>query len=186
MSAPRSLNQDYLAGFAPITITLRDGRRVVLRAISPDDREAFLAAFNRLSSDARISRFMAPLKELPGKMLEHAVHPAPGREVALVVIADEGSCNAIVAAARYYVEPGDTTCEFAITVADDWHRVGLASRLMKELIEMARAQGLKRMEGFVLAKNTPMLKLARRLGFEVGSSIEGPTVKLVRLDLDSG
>jgi hypothetical protein len=41
------------------------------------------------------------------------------------------------------------------------------------------------MEGFVLATNKPMLNLARRLGFEVGSSTEGPTVKLVQLDLDS-
>jgi L-amino acid N-acyltransferase YncA len=83
------------------------------------------------------------------------------------------------------VEPGATTCEFGITLADDWHRVGLASRLMKELIESARAHGLKRMEGLVLATNSPMLNLARRLGFEVRLSTEGPTVKLVCLDLDS-
>ena len=39
------------------------------------------------------------------------------------------------------------------------------------------------MEGYVLATNRPMLDLARRLDFEVGASDEGPSVKLVRLDL---
>jgi hypothetical protein len=39
------------------------------------------------------------------------------------------------------------------------------------------------MDGFVLARNTPMLALARRLGFEVTASDEGPSVKRVLLDL---
>ena len=39
------------------------------------------------------------------------------------------------------------------------------------------------MEGFVLAGNTPMLALARKLGFEVTASDEGPRVRHVRLDL---
>jgi len=35
----------------------------------------------------------------------------------------------------------------------------------------------------VLARNRSMLALARRLGFKVGPSEEGPSVKLVRLEL---
>jgi RimJ/RimL family protein N-acetyltransferase len=128
---------------------------------------------------------MSAIKDLPGGVLEKAVHPVAGRELALVATAGEGADEDIVGGARYIVEPDNTTCEFAVTLADDWHRVGLASRLMKALIEAARAHRIKRMEGFVLATNQPMLNLARRLGFEVRSSSEGPTVKLVRLDLDS-
>jgi RimJ/RimL family protein N-acetyltransferase len=171
---------------APILVELRDGRRVSIRAIRPDDREEFRETFTHLSFEARYNRFMSAIKELPCDVLERAVNPVAGREQALVAIAGEGADEEIVGGARYFVEPDDTTCEFGITLADDWCRVGLASRLMKKLIESACAQGLKRMEGFVLATNKPMLNLARRLGFEVGSSTEGPTVKLVQLDLDSG
>ena len=39
------------------------------------------------------------------------------------------------------------------------------------------------MEGFVLAGNTSMLALARKLGFEVTASDEGPRVRYVRLEL---
>jgi len=49
----------------------------------------------------------------------------------------------------------------------------------------AGGRGLKRMDGFVLAASKPMLGLARRLGFEVGASDEGPSVKFVRLDLST-
>ena len=39
------------------------------------------------------------------------------------------------------------------------------------------------MVGYVLTVNRPMLDLARHLGFTVGPSEEGPTVKDVQLDL---
>ena len=69
--------------------------------------------------------------------------------------------------------------------ADEWRGAGLAAGIMRALIQDARARGLTRMEGYVLAENRSMLALARRLGFEVGASEEGPSVKLVRLDLGS-
>src|SRR5262249_56846634 len=81
------------------------------------------------------------------------------------------------------IEEEGKTCEFAVTVADDWQRAGLASRLLRELIAAARARGLKRMEGFVLAGNSPMLGLARRLGFTLGTDPRDPTVVGVALDL---
>ncbi|MCC6766545.1 MAG: hypothetical protein IT293_17940 [Deltaproteobacteria bacterium] len=39
------------------------------------------------------------------------------------------------------------------------------------------------MEGYILATNTAMLGLAKRLGFQTVQSPEGPTVHLVRCDL---
>jgi len=68
-------------------------------------------------------------------------------------------------------------------VADDWQRVGLASRLMRELITAAAARGLQRMEGFVLASNGPMLGLAHRLGFSLHADPHDSTVVVVSFDL---
>lgn len=169
---------------AEIAVTVRDGRRVTLRAVHPDDRDACQAAFDRLCAEARYTRFFAPQKELPREMLEHTVHPVPGRELVLVANRRDESGETIVGGARYVADRAHQACEFAITLSDDWHGVGLASRLMRELIAAARANGLARMEGFVLADNRPMLRLARRLGFESAASSEGPAVRLVWLDLN--
>ena len=169
-------------GYPPTLVTLRDGRRLMFRSIEPDDGDALEAAFHKLSEEARYMRFMAPLKYVSPRMLDRAVRPAGDHELALIAVEVSGD-SAIVGAARYVGAPGDRSCEFAVTVADDWHRLGLASRLLGELIQSARSRGLRCMEGFVLAGNTSMLALARKLGFEVTASDEGPRVRYVRLEL---
>ncbi|MCC7486644.1 MAG: GNAT family N-acetyltransferase [Burkholderiales bacterium] len=171
------------AGFAPVRVALRDGRSVMVRAIRPDDADAMRAALDDLSPEARYSRFMMPLKQLSPVLLERAVRVAGERERALVAVIGESPAETVVGGARYAGGPDDEACEFAITVADGWRGAGLASRMLKVLIADARARGWRRMEGYVLASNRAMLDLARRLGFEVGASEEGPSVKLVRLDL---
>lgn len=59
------------------------------------------------------------------------------------------------------------TCEFAITVADDWRGSGLAKALLGSLVRRARHDGYDVIEGFVLAENRPMLALARSARFTV-------------------
>jgi len=167
----------------PIEVELRDHRRVRIREIRPDDRDEVRQAFGRLSNESRYTRFMSSIKELPSEMLERTVHLRTAREVGLVVETDAQDGIDIVGGARYYVQSGGNSCEFAVTVADDWQGVGLASRLMRELIQAARVHGLTQMEGFVLASNSGMLGLARRLGFTVTTDPHDPAVKIVRLDL---
>jgi GNAT superfamily N-acetyltransferase len=173
------------APFAPTEVELRDGRRVRLREIRPDDRDEVRQAFDRLSGESRYMRFMSSIKELSPQMLERTVNPQGERELGLVAEVDARDGIDIVAGARYYIEADGETCEFAVTVADGWQRVGLASRLMRELIEAARARGLRHMEGFVLAGNAGMLDLARRLGFTVKTDPHDQTVAIVRLALTS-
>ena len=78
---------------------------------------------------------------------------------------------------------GSTDCEFAVTVVDEWHGLGLARQLLEALMQAARARGFERMEGYILATNARMLGLAKRLGFAEVESPEGPTVRMVRRDL---
>ena len=124
--------------------------------------------------------------DIPG---HDAVAPRAGlwRDLGLVAEIDAPDGIDIVAGARYYVQADNERCEFAITVAAGWQGMGLASRLMRELVQNARVRGLKLMEGFVLAGNSRMLDLARRLGFTVVTDPNDMMVKIVRLDLtDAG
>jgi len=162
---------------------VRDRGRRHQQQESPDDRDEVRQAFERLSGESRYMRFMSYMKELSPRMLERTVDPQRERELGLVAEADAPDGIDIVAGARYYIQPDGETCEFAVTVADGWQRVGLASRLMRELIEAARARGLRHMEGFVLAGNAGMLDLARRLGFTVKADPHDQTVTIVRLAL---
>jgi RimJ/RimL family protein N-acetyltransferase len=168
---------------APFEVKLKDGRRVTVRAVRPEDRDQVQAALKGLSEQSRYSRFMSPVRELSPKMLERAVNPAPGRELQLVAVSGDGLHERIVGGARYSAAAGSKDCEFAITVVDDWQGAGLARRLLEALMRAASVQGFERMEGYILASNAAMLGLAKRLGFERVESPEGPTVHLVRREL---
>ena len=126
------------ASFVPIEVELRDGRRVRLREIRPDDYDEVRQAFARLSTQSRYTRFMSSIKELSPQMLDRAVHLQAEREVGLVAETDAPDGIDIVGGARYYIQPDGDTCEFAVTVVDGWQGVGLASRLMRGLIQAAR------------------------------------------------
>jgi RimJ/RimL family protein N-acetyltransferase len=169
--------------FLPVEVELRNGRWVRLRAIRPDDREEIRQAFGRLSTESRYARFMSSVRDLTPRMLDYAVGPQGARELSLVAEIDAPDGIDLVGGARYYLQADGDTCEFAITVVDGWQGTGLASRLMRELIQGARARAVRRMEGFVLAGNHRMLRLAERLGFSVHTDPSDAAVKIVRLDL---
>jgi acetyltransferase len=51
------------------------------------------------------------------------------------------------------------------------------------MIECARAEGLRVIQGQVLRQNTTMLDLCRRLGFTIRSDPNEPDIVLVKLPL---
>ena len=177
MSLPSELE------FEPVTVRLRDGRAVTIRAIRADDADKLQTAIRKLSVESSYSRFFSPLRKLPRQLLDRATHPDAERELQLVAVAGSGAEEEIIAGARYGATTTDGDCEFAVAVVDEWHRQGLARLLLEMLIQAARARGFTRMEGYILATNVKMLGLAKRLGFTPMKSPEGPTVCLVRRDL---
>ncbi|MDH4094867.1 MAG: bifunctional acetate--CoA ligase family protein/GNAT family N-acetyltransferase [Betaproteobacteria bacterium] len=160
-----------------------EGPRVTLRPIRPEDAEMEQAFVKRLSSESRYFRFMDTLRELTPLMLVRFTQIDYDREMAFVATVPEGSAETEVAVARYVANPDGESCEFALVVADDWQGRGLGRRLMEKLIAVARARGQRSMLGHVLAENRGMLALARKLGFVVGDSGEGPMVKRAVLAL---
>jgi RimJ/RimL family protein N-acetyltransferase len=153
----------------PRRVTLRDGREVTVRAVVETDAESIVRAFERLSDESRYSRFMMHKKRLSDAAVQRGVHPRPGRDFVLVATTAAADGVDIVGAAQYVQadESGDGACEFAITVAEDWRGSGLATRLLAGLVRRARRDGYETMEGWVIAENTAMLALARRLGFGI-------------------
>jgi RimJ/RimL family protein N-acetyltransferase len=116
-------------------------------------------------------------------MLARAIHPDAERELQLIAVIDEGEGERIVGGARYAAAPGSKECEFAIAIINEWHGKGLARPLLETLMRTARARGFERMDGYILASNSRMLTLAKRLGFAPVANPEDPGVCLVARDL---
>ena len=169
--------------FEPRNAQLRDGRVVHLRAIAPSDEEELLQAFERLGSEARYMRFMRVVREADRARLRAVLgaFPQRGLAIAATVPADDGID--IVGSATFIIGPTPDTCEFAISVVDAWAGAGLGRVLMETLIGAARERGLRTMEGYVLAENEGMLRLASRLGFSVTRHPDDFSLKACRLTL---
>jgi acetyltransferase len=163
-------------------ITLRDGRSVRVRAMVPTDERELLQAFSRMSEDARYMRFMRVVREPNLERLRKVLASFPEGGIGIVATEPaEDGVDIVGSAIAIVVNP--TTCEFAISVASAFGGAGLASALMRVLIDAAAARGLTEMEGFVLAENQPMLRLAKRLGFSVAPDPEDRAVRICRLAL---
>jgi acetyltransferase len=166
------------------------GRRLTVRPIRATDAPREVRFVRELSDDARYKRFMVTVDELPAAKLRSLTDVDEKTHVALVAtMADSatpaggGDAETFVGVARFIIGPDGRHCEFAVTVADAWQGSGLAGVLMTALISVARERGLGTMEGFVLARNMRMLKLARQMGFAVEHDADDPGTVRVVLDL---
>ena len=173
-------------GFAELDVTLRDGRVVHLRTVHPQDEAELLQAFERMSDDARYMRFMRVVREPNLERLRKVLGSFPESGIGLVATAPADDGVDIVGSAIAVIDSEPGTCEFAINVDSRFGGAGLATELMRKLIDAAGNRGLKVMEGFVLAENQSMLRLAGRLGFSIEPDPDDRAIRLCRLQLGSG
>lgn len=146
--------------------TLRDHSHVVIRPITPHDKEAERAFIEGLSLEARRYRFLGQIKCPSEALIEEFTNIDYVHEVAFVAVVPEDGHDRIVGVSRYSTDKDGTSCECAITVSDEWQSRGLGTLLMRHLIEVARARGIRHMMSIDSAENVRMQDLASYLGFD--------------------
>ena len=168
---PAELAERWMAGNEP----------VVIRPIRPEDAEAHARLFARLSPEDIRYRFFSMLRTLSPDQIARMTQVDYDREMAFVAV-DEASGDT-VGVCRLVREPYTDVGEFAVVVEGRMKGRGLARRLMRKLIDWARARGMTTITGQVLAENQPMLAFVRKLGFAVRRLPDEPEVMEVTLGL---
>jgi acetyltransferase len=163
--------------------SLRDGVPLTIRPIRPEDARLEKPFVEALSERSRYLRFMYTLETLTPEMLSRFTQIDYDREMALIALAETDEGPEQVGVARYVTDADGRSCEFAVVVADRWQRRGVATRLLRNLIDVARERRFERMDGIVLRENANMLALARDLGFERSPLPDDPKLVLIRLTL---
>jgi acetyltransferase len=88
-------------------------------------------------------------------------------EAALLATTTARGTEVAVGEARYAGDELRTDArEFALVVVEPWQRMGVGTRLLRELVRLAARSGVGVLYGDIFADNAPMLALARRIGFE--------------------
>ncbi|MGI9416923.1 MAG: GNAT family N-acetyltransferase [Geminicoccaceae bacterium] len=166
------------------TVTIKDGRSLVLRPVRPEDEPAFHLGFTKLTPEEIQLRFFTPMKTLSHVMAARFTQIDYDREMALV-LAEDGTPGeaAIGGVARLAADPDNERAEYAIIIGQELTGQGLGRLMMELLIAYAKKRGIGELYGEVLRKNTPMLSLCAKLGFTHSAVPDDPTIVHVSLDL---
>jgi RimJ/RimL family protein N-acetyltransferase len=146
---------------------VRTGEEICIRPLRADDREREIAFINSLSERTVYFRLFTPMKLLPPHVLEQLMEIDYDDRMVFVATVQTEAGEQFVGVARYARTKQGDAAEIGITVTDAWQRRGIARLLLARLMQYARTKGIRRMIGFVLPENHPMLCLARAVGFEV-------------------
>jgi acetyltransferase len=163
------------------TLTTRDGRKVFIRPVRPEDEELFLNFFKRVSTEDLRLRFFAPIRDFSHAFLAKLIQIDYARAIAFVAI--EVETGEMMGAVRLHADANHETGEYAILMRSDLKGLGLGWELMLMMVEWAKAEGLSTVEGQVLRENTTMLEMCRRLGFGIRTDPADPDVKIVTLPI---
>lgn len=165
-------------------LTLRDGRRVLLRPIVPEDEPALQDMVRRTPPEDLRLRFFQPIRELSHAMAARLTQLDYDREMALAVtepgVPGRAPIHAVV---RMILHPSLEQAEYAIIVTREMGGQGLGTGLMKRIIDYARSRGVAELYGEVLRENHAMLHLATKLGFQTSPEGADPAVIRVTLPL---
>jgi acetyltransferase len=145
----------------------RRGVTVQIRPIRPSDADIEQQFARSLSAEARYSRFLGVMNELSPQLLKRFTDIDYGRDMALIAVHSEQARETQIGVARYVTNDDGRSCEFAVVIADDWRRHGLAQKLIQKLMDRARDTGLEVFTGEVFADNHAMLELMRHMGFGI-------------------
>jgi len=169
------------ASYAAVEV-LRDGTRVDIRALGPDDRAAILAAVDHTSEMSLYRRFFAARRSFSEREIAFFLNVDLISHVALVAaVRHEDGGEEIVGGGRYIMlQPGHA--EAAFTVVDQYQGRGLGAVLLRHLAAVARDAGIHEFVAEVLPDNMPMLKVFEHSGLRMTSRRE-PGVVHVTLRL---
>ncbi len=164
-----------------------DGTRLVIRPIRPED-EPLVAEFHGTLSDRSVyMRYLHPIalsQRVAHERLARICFVDYDREIVLVAEgAAEGNGRRIVGVGRLTKLHWSEEAEFALLVSDRIQGRGLGSELLRRLVEIGRAERLRRIVGYISAENPQMLQLATRLGFRAAPMPDDRSVVEAILDL---
>jgi GNAT superfamily N-acetyltransferase len=156
--------------------TLRDGRRLEIRAFSPGDRADLESAVARTSAQSLYRRFFTVKRSFSEREREFFLNVDFVGHVALMAWAEESGRRVIAGGGRYVVvQPG--RAEVAFIVIDQYQGQGVGAALMRHLAAVARAAGLKELIAEVLSENVPMLKVFEKSGLPMTTTSESGVVQ---------
>jgi RimJ/RimL family protein N-acetyltransferase len=151
-SYPRELERD---------VVLRDGAKVHIRPIRPDDAPRLVTAYDRLSAHSAYQRFFGAMRRIPPDWARFLATVDYRTRLALIAERPVDGRIELLGVARYEATHDDAP-EVAFVILDAWQNRGLGTILFHALLEAGAVRGFRRFRAWILADNLRMLDLIHR------------------------
>ena len=163
-------------------LTLKDGRKVLARPVRPEDEALYPDFFTEVTPQDLRLRFFAPIKDFTHAFLSKLTQLDYARAIAFAAI--EEASGKLLGVVRLHADPDHRTGEYAILLRSNLKGQGLGWKLMRLIIEWAKADGIETIKGEVLRENATMLDICRALGFSIKSSPDDESIAVVTLPIE--
>ena len=165
------------------TIELADAQPALVRPVRPEDDAMFREFFTHVTDEDLRLRFFQSVRHFSHEFIARLTQLDYARSIALVAV--HPGTHAMLGAVRLHADANYEKGEYGILVRSDLKGHGIGWKLMQIMIDYARWQGLKVIEGQVLRENRTMLAMCESLGFTVKLDPDDPTLMNVRLPVPS-
>ncbi|WP_144207563.1 acetate--CoA ligase family protein [Shewanella donghaensis] len=161
------------------TATLKNGLKVMLRPILPEDEPKHLVFDNSLSDEDRYKRYFGVRSRMTHEEMAVLTQIDFAREMAFIATAeDENGEQITLGAVRASTDPDNTEAEFAMAVRGDYQGIGLGKLLLEKLVNYYKTTDTPVLAGFTMFENRSMANLAKGLGFTVSFDMEEHLIKM--------
>jgi acetyltransferase len=170
-SAIRRYPQQYVE-----EITLKDGYRVRIRPIRPEDEPLMRAFHETLSQESIFARFQTDLgleHRINHERLSRICFNDYDREIALIL--QDSFSGHILGVGRLSKLPGQNdVATFRVLIADACQRKGLGTLMVKKLQAVAQQERVTLLRTLLHEDNHALRRICERLGFDIQASAQHP------------
>jgi acetyltransferase len=155
-------------------VKLRDGTRVLIRPIKPEDKDLWVDFYLGLSKLSKYYRFFSSRPKPSNKMIKEYTEIDYVNNFALVAIIKEEGEKKMIGVARYVLIPKSEQkkAEVAVVIADKWQAKGLGTKMLMNLLDILIKRKIKKICGDIFLENDKMMQLVGQSGFQLTSENE--------------
>ncbi|MBI4788667.1 MAG: GNAT family N-acetyltransferase [Chloroflexi bacterium] len=152
---------DQIAKFRQI-VTLCNGTRVLLRPLTPDDKNALVAMFEPVGPDD----FKTMRNDVRNREVVAGWAAGVDYKKVLPLIAVVNDRIVGDATLHFRSGPGRHIADVRIFLAKEFRRCGLGSAMLRALIDIARKSGMRQLVAEIVADQVKVINAFKQLGFE--------------------
>lgn len=165
-----------------VMVTGKDGETYLFRPISPADAPSLMRGYDAMSDEAKWFRMLHTVPHLTREMAQRFCSPNPERDLCVVIEGHGRLTGEILGGARIACD-GAGTAEFSVSLRPEAQGLGLAHHALEAVLKGAAEMGCKTVLGTIAAQNTPMLALARHIGFRLAPDPGDPSLIIAEIEL---